>query len=145
MPGIESHVIVVFMRSTLSPLFWILIVALAAHGLAPGLVVCLEPSGEVNYEAFRGDCCEGEAPGEDALSAGLCESNAAESCGPCTDTTISPTQVWRPVQDSVAPATFECTGSSHDPAAVKSRVATVSSPAAARAALIPVKTTALLI
>ena len=138
------------MKARLSPVLWILIIALASQGALPGVVVCFEATGQVEFETIMDKCCYGDTKpsGQTAVFV-LTTSSGSEpggSCGPCTDTIISPIPVTKParnggVNNNAPPST----ALAFDPAAIQTEIDSASEFVAADAALIPIKTTTLLI
>ena len=135
------------MRAGLSTISWILILAVASQGALPGVVVCIEPTGQVQVETISDRCCRGEAISfvEAAAPAVTSDrpSETADPCGPCTDSPISLIPVVKPSKrvDTAdgAPSSFilEFT----PPAASMAAHPSVTTDAA----FIPVNTTILLI
>ncbi len=135
------------MRAGLSPISLILILAVASQGALPGVVVCVEPTGQVQVETIGDQCCRGEAvPLVEAAALVVTsdrQSEPADPCGPCTDSPISPIPV-------VKPAGKRDAGVASPPGAVfeigSAATRMVAHPSVTTdAALIPVKTTILLI
>jgi hypothetical protein len=138
------------MKTRFSPVLWILIVAFASHGAVPGVVVCVEPTGQVQVEAITVNCCSGNTnlSGQTADPAFTTSAELApgDSCGPCTDSPISPIPVIKPAAngdsnvDALASTTL-----AFDPAATRTEAHSANPTVAKDAALIPIKTTTLLI
>jgi hypothetical protein len=88
------------MRFCHSPIHWILILALVSHGALPGIVVCIEPAGQVKVETISDNCCYGDTITSDKIEDTLLKTShgsaPAGSCGPCSDTPISPNPVTKP-------------------------------------------------
>lgn len=135
------------MRVGLSPISWILILAVASQGALPGVVVCIEPTGQVQVETISDECCNEDAsPLAEAAALAVASdgrSIPADPCGPCTDSPISLIPVVRPSDHA---ATVDGTLSSfklgfNPPVTSMAVHASVTTDAA----LIPVKTTILLI
>ena len=138
------------MNTRLSPILWILIVALATHGAIPGVVVCLEATGQVKFEAIQDKCCYGEAkPSNPAAFFVLPTWRGPEpdgSCGPCTDTLISPVQVTKPTKNRGASVSALPSATLVlDSAAIKTEARLAGQAVNTDAALILIKTTTLLI
>ena len=138
------------MSTRLFPIFWILIIALATHGAIPGVVVCLEATGQVKFEAIQDKCCYGEAkPSNQAAFFVLPTWRGSEpdgSCGPCTDTLISPVQVTKPTKNRGASVSaLPSTTLILEPAAIRTEVLSEGQIVSTDAALILIKTTTLLI
>lgn len=138
------------MKTRLSVLLWILIVAVASQGAVPGLVVCVEPAGHVQVEAITVKCCNGEtASSRENFALALTSSQDSErgdSCGPCTDAPLSPVPITRLAgNEDVETILLTSTALAFDPAAIETEIYSASGFVAAEAALIPIKTTTLLI
>ncbi len=135
------------MRAGLSTISWILILAVASQGALPGVVVCIEPTGQVQVETISDQCCRGEAISfvETAVLVVTSDrqSDPADPCGPCTDSPISPVPVVKPAGKRDAgvaalPGAIFAIGSAATGMTAHPSVTT-------DAAFIPVKTTILLI
>jgi hypothetical protein len=138
------------MKIRFSPIAWLLIVAFASHGAVPGLVVCVEPTGQVQVEAITVDCCYGDtkSSGQTAVAALTTspESDPGDSCGPCTDSPISPIPVIKPAGKCDASVKVLTIASlALVPTAPRTADHSASTEVAKDAALIPIKTTTLLI
>jgi hypothetical protein len=138
------------MRTRLSKLVWILIVALVSHGALPGVVVCVEATGQVVIETIGDNCCSGDTdpspqPASTELTASL-GSETADSCGPCTDSAISRDPVTKPARNGdIVIGALPGTPLVYDAAAIATEIDSGSEFIATDASLIPVKTTTLLI
>jgi hypothetical protein len=138
------------MKARLSPVHWILIIALASQGALPGVVVCFEETGQVEFETIKEKCCYGDTkPSGQTAVLVLTTSTGSEpagSCGPCTDTLISPIPVTKPARNGGANSNaLPSTALAFDPAAIETETYSASDFVAADTALIPIKTTTLLI
>ena len=138
------------MKARLSPVLWILIIALASQGALPGVVVCFEATGQVEFETIEDKCCYGDTkPSGQTAFFVLTTSPGSEpagSCGPCTDTAISPIPVTKPARNgNVNSNALPSTTLAFDPAAIETEICSASPSVATDAALIPIKTTTLLI
>jgi hypothetical protein len=138
------------MKTRLSPILWILVVAFTSQGALPGVVMCFEEDGNVEFEAMADNCCYGDAKpaGQTAvfLRTTSPRSEPASSCGPCTDSPISPGPVTKPGKNGdVSGAALVSTTLAFDLTTTKTEIFSVTSYVAKDAALIPIKTTALLI
>ncbi len=138
------------MKTKFSPVSWILIVAFASHGAVPGVVMCLESTGQVQVEAITVNCCNGDTnlSGQTVVPALTTspETDTGDSCGPCTDSPISPIPVIKPAGKSNASVNaLANTTLALDPAATRTEDHSASPAVAKHAALILIKTTTLLI
>jgi len=138
------------MKARLSPVLWILIIALASQGALPGVVVCFEETGQVEFETIEDKCCYGDTkPSGQTAVIVLTTSPGSEpggSCGPCTDTAISPIPVTKPKRNGdVSVSAPPSTTLAFDRAAIETEIYSASEFVAPDAALIPIKTTTLLI
>jgi len=129
---------------------WILILALASQGALPGVVMCVEPAGEVKVESIADNCCYGDTDTPDrtavSLLSALPGSDSGGPCGPCTDTPISINPVTKPARNGKASVSaLSGTTLAFSPAAIRTGSRPVSQFVTADAALIPIKTTTLLI
>ena len=112
--------------------------------------MCVEPAGNVELEALTDKCCFGttKPTGGSAVSLRTASpaSERASSCGPCTDSPISPAPITKPAKNGdVNVAALVSTALSFDPTATQTEISSFTSHVAKDAALIPIKTTALLI
>ena len=131
-------------------MFWILIIALASQGALPGVVVCFEATGQVGFETVEDKCCYGDTnpSGQTAALASTTSPGSAPagSCGPCTDTPISPISVTKPAKhrdvsvDALGSITLV-----FDTAAIDAEILAARELVATDAGFIPIKTTTLLI
>ena len=134
------------MRAVLSVVRWILILAVVSQGAVPGVVVCYEPSGRIEFETVEDACC---ATGLEAAESGgpvaLRSTLPDDTCGPCTDAPVTPAPVTKPARAGDIPLAAHSTRVILDtPSAIALR------PSAGRfvattAALIALRTTTLLI
>jgi hypothetical protein len=138
------------MRVGFSPIFWIVIVAVAVNGAVPGLVVCVESAGQVQIEPATIDCCADESTqarrdaGELFIASLATESG--DSCGPCTDVPLEAAPVIRPASDEHACATVPAASVlTFDPATIRAGDYTARQVASTDLSFIPIKTTTLLI
>jgi hypothetical protein len=138
------------MKRRFSPILWIAIVAFITQGALPCVVVCVESAGNVEVETLAGKCCYGATNSPDLSVAHLLmtpsPSEAGNSCGSCTDTPIYPASLTRPetnhsvVVDALADSTLTLGA-----AAIATESFVPRSFVATDVALVPVKTTTLLI
>ncbi|UCG51638.1 MAG: hypothetical protein JSW58_15870 [Candidatus Latescibacterota bacterium] len=138
------------MKTRFSPILWILIIALAGQGALPGLVVCFEAAGQVRVEIVADKCCYGDTKSSGKTSGFLLEtspkSKQDNSCGPCLDTPISPVPVTKPSRNGdIIVHAFPNTTLVFDPATIETGSYSAAELVTTDAALIPIKTTILLI
>jgi hypothetical protein len=127
-----------------------MIITFASQGAIPGVMMCVEPAGNVEFEALADNCCFRDTKPADRSAVFLrttsLASESASSCGPCTDSPISPAPVTKPAENGdVCVGLLVSSSFSLDPASIETEIFSVSSYVANDAALIPIKTTALLI
>jgi len=138
------------MKSRHSPIHWILILALVSHGALPGVVVCIEPAGQVKVENIADDCCYGGTNTSDRTADTLLKTSPgsvpAGSCGPCSDTPISPNPVTKPSRNGdVSVSALPSTTLALDPSAIGMESYAANLSDTTDAALVLIKTTTLLI
>ncbi|MFQ5511622.1 MAG: hypothetical protein ACE5EO_07210 [Candidatus Krumholzibacteriia bacterium] len=132
----------------MSPILWILIIAFTSQGTLPGVVMCVEPAGKVEYEALADKCCFGTTkPATEStvvLGTASPASERGNSCGPCTDSLISPAPVTRPAKNGdVSVAALGSARLPFNPISIETEILSVTRYVAKDAALIPIKTTIL--
>ena len=135
------------MRTRVHTAYWILVFALVSQGAVPGLVVCIEPSGQVGYETVDDECCSGDNQPSRAAPVVLvasAKSETTDSCGPCTDTPVRSLLVTRPDGNGDV-GTSPCVGTIPAFVAATARTCSGSHPIDTAVSLGSVKTTALLI
>jgi len=148
-----ARVVLYIARSHMKPLIYITVLALSFQGAIPGLILCFDSAGHFEVEAVAEACCNGmtKTTGEaaDVLLAAVAPAASTSGCGPCTDTLFSVPMVRlerdigaddpgypRSLLPSTAPLSDPTSGGLYTRR---------SQPEPFGAALIPVKTTALLI
>lgn len=114
------------------------------------MVLCVEPAGEVQVEAATVTCCAAQtSPSHEPATLAPAvspEPEHSDSCGPCTDTPLPPAPTTRPPENEhVGDITCPCMSLTFDHAAPETAIVFTNRFVVADAALIPVKTTTLLI
>jgi hypothetical protein len=137
------------MRPGFSTVRWLLIIALAAQGVVPGAVVCFESTGQVEFETAGDICCAGDT--HPFGNAGFSASTASrapgspDSCGPCTDSFISPIAVTKPAGNGDVSINLPRAHVAFDPPAIAARVHATARFVATDATLTSLKTKILLV
>ena len=132
-----------------------MVVALSLQGAIAGLIICVDHAGHVEVETVGDGCCGGgtnssEQPTIAVLTA-LTSVNSTSTCGPCTDTLILSAPIIRTERygdstdialscDALPFNTLSC-----GPKAVPGLARSASRFASADVALVPTRTTTLLI
>lgn len=132
-----------------------MVVALSLQGAIPGLIVCVDNAGHVEVGTVEDACCcaganSGKQPTGAMLTA-LTSANSMSTCGPCTDTLILSAPIIRTERygnstdialscDALPFNTLSC-----DPKAIPGLARSASPFASADVALVPTRTTTLLI
>jgi hypothetical protein len=137
------------MKTKMSPILWVLIAAFTSQGALPGVVICVEPAGKVEFEALADKCCFGTTKPAGRSTAFLLTvvgSEAGGYCGPCTDSPISPAPVTKPKQSGdVGVYALVFATRLFDSTTIETNSPSVTDCVARDASLIPIKTTTLLI